>query len=358
MKQWRKVLSMQRESFRQLSAENKHDIEEYNSRILSKLLLLGILIFPLLILITPFSKTKQGVVPAYLFSALFCTTLYLLFKLSSLKKHAVLGLYLYFSIFFILACHLSLIHSPHMRATILLCVFCVMPLSFIDLPFRMSAFAIFWFLLHAVLAFILKPEFALDDLVNSFCFMILGCFLGNSMVWTRLKSFDVQRQLIIEKETDFLTGLYNRRKLFETLEQLQSTKVEKPSGVMMLDIDFFKEFNDKYGHAEGDLCLSRVGAILNECTQQYQLQCFRYGGEEFLVLAYGWNQQQLFSIAETILTKMQQADIEGKHITVSIGVSPSMGRELSDYESILNICDKAVYQAKKNGRNQVCMLTT
>jgi predicted signal transduction protein with EAL and GGDEF domain len=118
--------------------------------------------------------------------------------------------------------YLSVIHSPNMRATILLGGFILMPISFIDNFHRIRLVLAFWLVVSTVMAFYLN------------------------------------RQLIIEKETDVLTGLFNRRKLFETLADLETTGAEKPSGILMIDIDNFKDFNDNFGHVAGDKSIATV----------------------------------------------------------------------------------------------------
>lgn len=175
-----------------------------------------------------------------------------------------------------------MIHTLDMRATVLLGAFCLMPLGFLDRPYRMNFFVAFWFLVHTLLTIFLKPYYWMDDAINCLCFAILGCYFGNLMVRVRVESFEAQRQLIIEKETDVLTGLYNRRKLFEALADLETSDVERPSGILMIDIDHFKIFNDRYGHAAGDRLLNGLGTTLLIFSQNYRLVFYRYGGEEFV----------------------------------------------------------------------------
>lgn len=81
------------------------------------------------------------------------------------------------------------------------------------------------------------------------------------------RSFETQRQLILQKETDVLTGLNSRRKLYETLAHLETPASIKPSCVMMIDIDHFKDLNDAHGHAADDRCLGRFGEILKSFSR-------------------------------------------------------------------------------------------
>lgn len=355
MGKWTKLFWNQEKDYIQLASDNYKAISEHNERILSAMTLIGGILMVLLVLAAPFSETKTDAIPAYLLAAaLFCTTFFI-FKFSFVKKYALGGLYICFSVLFSLAIYLSVFHTPDMRATILLGAFCIVPLGLIDRPVRINTFVVFWLTLHTILAFNLKPQYALDDTINCLCFAIVGCFIGNLMIWGRLEGYEAQRLLTIEKETDVLTGLFNRRKLFETLAVLETTSAEKPSGILMIDIDHFKEFNDNYGHAAGDKCMSRLGEVFKEFTQNFRLHFYRYGGEEFAVIAFGYKEEVLLSIAESLRIAVKSTDIDGRRTTVSIGVVYCGDMQVRNYENVIDLADKAAYDAKRAGRNKVCL---
>lgn len=341
-------------NYLKLASVNYKAVSEYNEKILSALTLIGGLVMLLPALAAPFSKTKTDIIPLYLLAATLFFILFVIFKPSIMKNYALGGLYICFSVFFTVAIYLSVIHTPHMRATILLGAFCIMPFGFIDRPARMNLFVAFWFAVHTILAFHLKPQYAIDDTVNCLCFAILGCFIGNIMVWVRLDAYEAQRLLTLEKETDVLTGIFNRRKLFDTLAVLETTSAEKPSGILMIDIDHFKNFNDNYGHAAGDKYLSCLGEVFIKFAQKFRLHFYRYGGEEFVAIAYGYGEQELLSIADNLRIAVQSIDIEGHRTTVSIGVAHCGDEQVRNYENIIDRADKAAYAAKRAGRNKVC----
>ena len=355
MGKWPNLAWSHEKTYMQLASDNRKDTVAYNERMMSALTLMGGLLVLLPLLAVPFSNTKAGAVPVYLVTATMFFALFLLFRLPAMKKRTLIGLYMSFTVFFLFAIYLSVVHSPGMRATILLGAFCVMPQGFIDRPSRMNLFIATWFTVHTVLAFALKPQYALDDTLNCLCFAIFGCFLGNKMVRVRLESYEAQRLLTIEKETDVLTGLFNRRKLFEALAVLETADADKPSGILMVDIDRFKNFNDSYGHAAGDRCLSRFGEVLTEFTQDFHLRFYRYGGEEFVAMAYGYGEEDLFVIAESLRLAVQSTDFDGRQITVSIGVAYCGDEHVLNYEKVIDRADNAVYTAKRIGRNSVCM---
>lgn len=342
--------------YKNLAPKNMVEVKEYNRKMLSILLFIGGLIMIVPMIATPFSATKKSIMVIYVFATLIYFSLYFLFKSPFMGKYVLFGLYCCFSIFFIFALYLSLIHTPHMRATILLGVFCITSFSFIDLPLRMNIFVIFWLVLHTVLSVFFKPLYVMDDLVNCLIFAIIGILFGNILVGVRLESYEAQRLLTIEKETDFLTGLYNRRKLFETLSYFQlNNDVEKPCAILMIDIDNFKELNNRHGHIVADEYLSKFGQILKTFSENYDVEFYRYGGEEFVALAYEKNEEQLLSFAEKVRTSVLNSNIESEAVTISIGVTYCREKEVVDYEALLKRADKATFAAKRLGKNRVCI---
>jgi diguanylate cyclase (GGDEF)-like protein len=358
MKKWSNPLWYNEKTYLKLAHGNCKAIKEHNEKMLSSLTLMGGLLMLLPLFTVPFSNAKKDAVPVYLIPSLIFLAVFFLYRLSIMKKYTLIGLYSIFSIFFLLAFFLSLIRSSDMRATILLGVFCIMPLGFIDRPVRMNMFVAFWFTAHMILAFYLKPKYAFDDTINSLCFAILGCFLGNIMIRVHLVSFEAYRRLTIEKGTDELTGLSNRRKLFETLAVLETKDSEKPSGIMMLDIDHFKDYNDNYGHAAGDRYLRRLGKEFLKFAQNLRLHFYRYGGEEFVAMAYGYGEKELLSIAENLRGAVESMDLNGNNTTISIGVAFCGDEQVRNYEKVIDRADKAAYAAKRTGRNKVCMEET
>lgn len=341
--------------YRQLAPFNGEAIEAFNAQMLSALTRLGMMLVMLALTVFYVGKSREIAFPVYWGMVLSYVGLFWLFRMPRMRKHLRLGLYAVFSIMFLFTFYFSLIDSPDMRATLLLGAFCIMPLGFIDRPLRMNLFAAFWFAAHTGLAFILKPRYAMDDAINSLSFAVLGCFLGNMMVRVRVENFDARRLLTIERDTDVLTGLYNRRKLSETLKNLANEGTERPSGVMMLDIDHFKKFNDSHGHAAGDRFLEAFGAALMRFSMDHRIHFYRYGGEEFLALAYDCHGEALPDLARSLQSALHDEGASGRRLTVSIGVVSCTKEASPDYERIIDRADTACYEAKRAGRNTVRM---
>jgi len=157
---------------------------------------------------------------------------------------------------------------------------------------------------------------------------------------------------------DSLTGLYNHQFLNEFLDiEINRSKRKKLSiGIIMLDIDLFKDFNDTYGHECGDEILESLGDILNGIIRSSDIAC-RYGGEEFIILMPETTLDGAEIVAEMLRTAIKKIVIqrEGKaikNITVSLGVASYPQNGLSRQE-VMEAVDKALYRAKQEGRDRV-----
>jgi two-component system cell cycle response regulator len=151
--------------------------------------------------------------------------------------------------------------------------------------------------------------------------------------------------------TDDLTGLYNHRHFFKTLEaELTRLKRQKTSlSLLMFDLDNFKKYNDLYGHLEGDKVLKTVGEIVKNSIRSNVDSGYRYGGDEFTVLLIGASADRAMTIAERIRASIEQ--VKSHHITVSIGLSEY--RDHFDLEGFVKSADDAMYRAKNGGGNRV-----
>lgn len=155
--------------------------------------------------------------------------------------------------------------------------------------------------------------------------------------------------------TDELTGLYNRREIERRIKAaLEKAEADNRSiTLLMLDIDFFKKVNDTYGHDAGDIVLKDVSSILGEYVDAASGESAgRWGGEEFFVLLPDKGLKEAVALAERIRAAVEQHDFQAPHhLTVSIGVTNAAAD--SNYQAIFIQADRALYQAKQGGRNQV-----
>jgi len=159
--------------------------------------------------------------------------------------------------------------------------------------------------------------------------------------------------------TDQLTGLQNRRAGMESLAQTWAAVLRsgEPMTVMMIDIDSFKGVNDTHGHATGDRALIEVARVIRASARMEDSVC-RMGGEEFFVLCRGASLQASLHAAERLRQKVADLKIrvESTEITVTISIGlASKEAEMSDPGALVNASDKALYAAKKAGRNRICL---
>ncbi len=156
--------------------------------------------------------------------------------------------------------------------------------------------------------------------------------------------------------TDPLTGLNNRRRMMEVLENevRRSRRLKHPFAVLMADVDHFKQFNDAHGHPAGDEVLKRVAAILQETTRDVDFVA-RYGGEEFLVLMPELTAQGAAEVVDRIRQRIGSEPGLAGTITLSCGVAEFPAHGDSGTE-LIKVADDALYQAKRDGRDRVVVV--
>jgi diguanylate cyclase (GGDEF)-like protein len=156
--------------------------------------------------------------------------------------------------------------------------------------------------------------------------------------------------------TDGLTGLFNHRHFQETLAQ-EFNRIERfsePISLLIIDIDHFKKINDTYGHPVGDAVLKKVSGIIRKTIRNIDIPA-RYGGEEFAVILLGTDTNGALKMAERLRRSIADAKFSSEqnafNVTVSIGIS-THAREMRKKEDLVEQADKALYHAKRTGRNR------
>ena len=170
------------------------------------------------------------------------------------------------------------------------------------------------------------------------------------------------RSLANLSTTDSLTGIANRRRFDQLLEEewRRGARNGQSVAVAMLDIDYFKAYNDRYGHQKGDDCLRQVGQLLGHSIHRAGDFVARYGGEEFVIVCAATDGEHAQRLVENIRTSLEKLAMMHElspfgHVTVSIGVSATMPAGNQGAEGLLKRADEALYAAKKKGRNQVVL---
>ena len=185
----------------------------------------------------------------------------------------------------------------------------------------------------------------------------------------KLSNFTAIKHDITEKKklenlsiTDDLTGLYNKRYFKKKIEEeiSRAKRNNKYLSFIISDIDYFKKYNDTYGHQAGDAALKKVASIFSKYTNRACDFAFRIGGEEFCLIFSSDDSEKSFKFANKIRESIEKLTIEHKtsdvhnNVTASIGLVVKKGMELTNSETLFNEADKALYKAKNLGRNIVC----
>ena len=177
-----------------------------------------------------------------------------------------------------------------------------------------------------------------------------------------LKLVKANRRLEIQARTDSLTKLPNRRAFKKVLahEFMRAKRSNSPLAVLMIDIDYFKNFNDCYGHISGDACLRLVARALRKSLKRSTDIVARYGGEEFAASLPDTDQRGASLVAEHILQSIRamgikHSDSKFRKVTISLGLTIYQANQhvgTTDQEDLMLAADQALYYSKKNGRNQ------
>lgn len=237
------------------------------------------------------------------------------------------------------------------------------PYLVLGLPAKNSAIAAIPFIfIMASIAFIvpIPPEGLAYALLYMLFSNAVGLYSSHRLETAARDSYRYKLELKKMAETDSLTRLYNRRILDEILPRIwRHADREKTSlGLLLIDIDFFKQYNDHYGHQAGDECLREVAGALKNNMRRPLDYAARYGGEEFLIVLYSPTIDFMHQVVEEIKDDIQQLEI--KHassdasdlVTVSVGAGLIWPSKELDIDATLKKVDDALYVAKADGRNR------
>ncbi|MDD2954796.1 MAG: GGDEF domain-containing protein [Oscillospiraceae bacterium] len=245
---------------------------------------------------------------------------------------------------------------------------CVAALALLRPLMAMAFFGGSLVVLNLTLAFLPGGmENLFSNLINSVCIVLLALYI--SITTYRGKVLDCYSRIVIRRQydeiiamnaqlseiasTDQLTGLGNRRGMEEILRPAMESAISQgvPVTGMMLDIDHFKEFNDRYGHLEGDRILRELAETLVEATRRENAFAARYGGEEFFFCLEKCGQSRGLEVAQALRVAVERR-FEGA-LTISVGVCTQEPGKALDFRDLVNRADVALYRAKMAGRNRV-----
>jgi diguanylate cyclase (GGDEF)-like protein len=202
----------------------------------------------------------------------------------------------------------------------------------------------------------------------------LAVSLENALMYASLEKkvaertrelWEANQLLEVLSNTDALTGLVNRRHFMDALDREWARALRRPSwiAIVMIDVDHFKKYNDHYGHLAGDACLRQVAAALHGSVRQQVDIAARYGGEEFAVIMPDVDADMARLVAERMRAavaglRVPHAQSDFGLVSASIGIAAVIPAGGMVAEELINLADRALYDAKRNGRNQVCQMPT
>jgi diguanylate cyclase (GGDEF)-like protein len=194
---------------------------------------------------------------------------------------------------------------------------------------------------------------------------VIGAIVCYSLERANRTNF-LESQLLIETaRRDGLTGIANRRTFDEHVDRVwaQAVREGMPLTLLLIDIDHFKAYNDRFGHQAGDECLRRVAWSLSENARRPLDIAARYGGEEFALVLYDGTRQHAELVARQIQAGIEALDIPNptpsssdKRLTVSIGIACVIPTSTRSQYGFIQLADEALYEAKERGRNCIVIM--
>ena len=292
-------------------------------------------------------------IPDFVFSISLVVIYFLVRKLKnpSIVLICLYGVSEYFCLF---TMSLSFV-QPNMLAVVGVCILCVLPSEILDRSQRVELFSLFNTILMSIVSLCVKdPFFGLKDSIHFLGAFLIGVAVGAHTRVGHLQQFELQRKTESQRVIDFLTGLMNRRKLFDDLSIMRKEN-KMIAFAVMIDVDFFKEFNDTYGHQSGDLILQKIGSVLSEEAARNGIVFYRYGGEEFIGIGT-CSQIDVPSVCESVRMQIESLNIRFEEspfskVTVSIGYAINENNRFNQDE-LIRMTDSALYHAKRAGRNR------
>lgn len=269
---------------------------------------------------------------------------------------SLLLLYITNTLVLMLVVYTAVIVVPDNLSTLILGFVFIFPLTVFDRTYRITLVMLMFVAIYIIFATPYKAsDIVVMDTVNVIGFSVVANILGAHLRQLQLENIDLRRLSRISATTDSLTGLNNRTKLQDTIKHIDLER--DVQAVLMLDIDYFKVYNDTYGHQAGDECLKRLAECLMDLSKLYDVEFYRYGGEEFLGIIWKEENDSPYDISKQIAKQVRILNIKHdkspfKRLTISMGCALNHEGANNTIDSLIGQADSALYYSKNNGRNQ------
>ena len=178
--------------------------------------------------------------------------------------------------------------------------------------------------------------------------------------WTAESLHTSMHDLLDIVHLDVMTGVYNRKFMEDSMERIAKSLMRRGGslGIMMIDVDHFKRYNDTYGHSKGDSCLKAIAKAIQSSLFRPDDFVVRYGGEEFVVVMPDSGETAARVVANRVIDNVRLLDIPheksktAEHVTISVGVTVSQVTNIQDIEEYIKRADQALYHSKNTGRDR------
>ena len=338
----------------------RHEIQEKNRKVLALIGSLAAVSFLGIFLIgllagsgTILTGTQKLYAELGLFSAaVTATALWILPR----HRHMTLGVcYAYLCVVFCFAIWAGTFGQPEYPATTFCVLLVALPLMIVERPLRIGLYTIGVSIMFLLSAATCKKGAVMEvDLLNCLCFTFLSMTVGTTMNHARVRELAQRKVIERQRDTDQLSSLLNKAAFSREMELV--TEDRTPGALLVIDIDNFKHFNDTYGHIFGDAVIRNVAANISKMFSEDALTG-RFGGDEFVVYQMGNLTDHEVVRRAALLRHALSHDAElpeqVDRVTVSIGLVFSPGGVA--YKSLFASADKALYQAKHEGKNRSCV---
>lgn len=338
-----------------LLRKNKTMIQDNNVEMLTVVLSVCAVIFLALWIMSFFVLEYVQFQGLYALTSLGAFGVLLLHKLILKGKYIRFLIYFSFFMFFLYAYSSSFFFAPAYISVVSLLCQLVLPAIIVDKTTNITWYSLLLYglYIYGVLQFKIDDLIS-DEIINMTTFTLVGMTLGYYIRKMKLETYEHRRLAIKREHKDFLTGLYNRKKMFADMEYLVKEN-QTYCAFFMIDVDHFKVYNDTFGHVSGDACLRELGTCMKQYAIQHHMHIYRFGGEEFAAFLYDDKAGSYEAVAQGLKQAIYNLQIphasEYGTVSISVGVCPYINH--LGFDEVIKYADKALYEAKRKGRNRI-----
>lgn len=351
----KKVVTYQDEQITLIN-NNKNEIEHSSKKLLLIVIILGSLAFVPFIFISLVVESFKPLFLPYVIELSILTIYLIIFHKVKCHVSSVILIYTASVLLIGYALYTSVFIYPNQLCVVILFILFQIPIITIDKSWRVNLLVLLYASVYIIFVILFKnPVLIADEILNCLLFSIFGIILGELLRYAQLENFELKRQAVMRVERDYMTGLYSKG-AFERLTEETLTRDAGSNRVHALlgfDIDDFKNINDKYGHAFGDIIIREFSEEIQMLFRESDL-VGRVGGDEFAALMLDY--ESILLLNEKMgrfcsnITKKNFGLKNGECISCSVGVSlfPKHG---ATYNDLFEKVDEALYYAKAHGKS-------